>query len=142
VSSTFLKNDGVATGHVDVTAPAGSRVTVLDSNGTMQTLIEADASGKGAVDLAPGMYSLSAATEGRLVGPVVQVTVTAGGSTQAAPTLATAHTLHVSVVDVNGTASPAKVTVMCAGGVCPFNRDTWKQHLLIDQPANGAAAIA
>jgi hypothetical protein len=141
VSSTFLKNEGVATGHVDVTAPAASRVTVLDANGTMQTLIEADASGKGAVDLPPGTYSLSAATQGRLVGPVVQVTVTAGGSTQAALMLAPAHTLHVSVVDVNGAPSPAKVTVMCAGGACPFNRDTWKQHLLIDQPANGAAAI-
>jgi hypothetical protein len=141
VSSPILKSIGVATGHIDVSAPAGARVTVLDTAGTMQTLLEMDATGQSSVDLPAGDYSLSAATEGRLIGPAAQVTVTAGGTQQLALTLAPARTLHVSVTDIGGAPSPAKVTVMCAGGTCPFNAATWKQHMLIDAPAGGAAAI-
>ncbi len=140
VSSTVLEGDGIATGHIDVSAPAGAHVTVLDGQGTMQTALVADASGHSAVDLPAGSYQLSAAIEGVLPGPVVPVTVTAGGTQSVPVALAASRTLHVTVADGAGVPSPAKVTVMC-NGACAFSQDTWRQYVLIDAPAGGAAAI-
>lgn len=142
ISSAILAADGVATGRVNVTTGApGTRVSVLDAAGTMLTLLRADASGAASVDLAPGTYRLTATTPGRLPSAEASVTVTAGGTATATLTLNPSRTLSVTVKDPSGQPSPGKLTVFCAGGTCPFNADTWKQHVMLDYPRMGAAAI-
>ncbi len=149
VDAIFKESDGAPLGAVVVTATlpggapaAGARVTVLDAANKMLGLFEADASGHASGKLSPGAYTLNASLQGRLVGPSVSVTVTAGGETTASVVLGEGRTLNVAVRDVAGTRIPAKVTVFCAGGTCPFNADTYKQHVLLDYPAMGSAAIS
>lgn len=148
VDSVFKDLDGVALGTVNVTAtlPGGAaagdaRVTVL-SGTKMVGLLEADATGHATARLAAGTYTLSGSLQGHLVGPTVDVTVTAGADTTAAVVLGEGRKVNVSVRDVSGARVPAKVTVFCAGGACPFNKDTYAQHVLLDYPGQGAAAIA
>ncbi len=141
VHGAILGLDGVATGTLEVTTSVpGARISVADGAGTMVTLLVADASGRATAKLAPGTYALSAATPGRLPGPATSVTLTAGSTVPTTLSLAQARTLTVRVRDGAGQPSPAKVTVFCAGGPCAFNADTWKQHVMLDYPALGAAA--
>ncbi len=149
VSSQLLAFDHVARGRVDVTAalpggaPAqGARISVGSvASGHMVTLIEADASGKGGADLAPGEYRLTASLEGRLLGPEVRVTIVEGGTVPAALTLGEAHTLTITAADPFGAPIPAKVTVLCKGGSCPFGAETYHQHLLLEAMPGGVGAI-
>ncbi|MBK7860535.1 MAG: CehA/McbA family metallohydrolase [Archangiaceae bacterium] len=142
VSSAFHAYEGVPTGHLDFTTPvAGARISVSNQFGVMKTLVTTDADGRGRVDLPTGQYRFTATTEGRLIGPTRELTVTAGTTQTLALELQPVRTLHVSVRDVSGAPSPGKVTVLCHGGPCPFNQDTWKQHFLRDYPQGGAAAI-
>lgn len=142
VSSAMNHFEGVQTGRIEVTtAEPGARVSVLDSSGTMRSLIVTNDAGKGAVDVTPGAYTLTAATKGRLVGPSASVTVAVGETKPVQVALATSRKLHVTVKDESGAPSPGKVTVLCTGGPCPFNEDTWKQHVMLDYPRGGAAAI-
>ncbi len=147
ISSNLLAFDGVARGSVTVaakradgTVAPGARVSVVDAAGTMVTLMEADATGTGRVSLPPGAYTLTPSLEGHLVGAAVPVGVTAGGSHTATVSLLEARTLTVDVADPFGAKMPAKVTVYCAGGSCPFDKDTYKQHYLLDWAGGGAAA--
>lgn len=148
VHGQLLQLDGVATGTLEVTAtlPGGAaaaeaRVSILDAAGKMLGVLVGDAQGKASVPLAAGTYTLSASLEGRLVGPQVTATVTAGQSAAATVVLGAAHTLTVTVKDAANAPMPAKVTVFCAGGACPFSVDTYKQHLLFDSNDLGAAAV-
>lgn len=142
VSSALQHFGGVPTGHVDVTtAVPNARVAVIDYFNLMQSLIVTDAEGRGSIDLPAGQWRFTGATEGRLVGPKTDIMLKAGETQAVSVPLAETRTLHVSVKDVNGAASPGKVTVHCHGGPCGFGKDTWKQHLLLDYPAAGAAAI-
>lgn len=148
ISSTWLELDGAPAGSVNVTvtapngSPAGARVAVVDvADDRLVTVVEADAQGKGLVKLAPGTYKLSAATGGRLVGAVQQVTLAAGETKDATLALEPSHTLTVKVADPGGAPMPAKVTVRCAGGSCPFGADTWKEHLMLEKLPGGAAAV-
>lgn len=147
VTGALLAVDGAARGTVEVAATlpggapaAGARVSVEDAAGKMVTLMVADQAGHARATLAPGDYTLSAGLEGHLVGPAVPFTVTAGGTATAAATLPAARTLTVTVADPVGAPMPGKVTVTCPGG-CAFNADTYQQHVLIDAPVGGAAAI-
>lgn len=139
----LLELDGVATGTVKVTVPGGAaaRVSVLDANGTMAGVMEADAAGQASTRLAPGTYQLTAARQGHLIGPAVSVTVTAGEATAATVLLAQARQLGVTVKNAANAGVPAKVTVFCANGPCPFSVDTYKQHVLLDGSDLGAAAV-
>jgi hypothetical protein len=104
------------------------------------TVLEADATGRGSVKLPPGAYELSAAKEGRLVGAAQRLTLAAGETKDATLALLPSRTLTVKVAGENGAPMPAKVTVRCAGGICPFTQDTWKNHLLLEKlPGNPAA---
>ncbi len=141
ISSAMNRYAGVQTGRIEVTSEPGARVSVLDAAGAMQSLIVANAQGKGAVDVPAGEYQLSAATKGRLVGPTASVTVAVGETKPVQVTLAPSRRLHVTVKDEAGAPSPGKVTLLCTGGPCPFNADTWKQHVMLDYPRGGAAAI-
>ncbi|MFZ5446711.1 MAG: CehA/McbA family metallohydrolase [Myxococcota bacterium] len=148
VNAVLLASDGVATGTLEVTAtlPGGApapyaRVSVLDANDAMVGLIVADARGKASTSLAPGTYKLSAALPGRLVGPQVTATLVAGQTTQRTVSLNEAHTLTVTVKDAANAPMPAKLTVLCASAPCAFDVDTYKRHLLLDEPDFGAAAI-
>ena len=148
VQAALYAADGAATGQLTFTvalpsgAPApGARVSVTDAAGTMVTLAVADASGRGEARLPPGEYRLSAAMPGRLIGAAQPATVTAGGSAQVALALPEARALSVSVKDPAGVASPAKVTVWCAGGPCPFGPELYRQHLLLETPPAQAAAV-
>lgn len=148
ISSTWLELDGAPAGTVNVTvtapngSPEGARVAVVDmANDRLVTVLEADAQGKGRVKLAPGTYTLSAATGGRLVGAGQQVTLAAGETKDATLALEPSHTLTVKVAGANGAPMPAKVTVRCAGGSCPFSSDTWKEHLMLEKLPGGAAAV-
>ena len=125
----------------DGTTAPGARVSVVDAAGTMTTLIVANAAGEGKASLAPGTYTLSAALQGRLVGPEVTVTLTAGQPSTATLQLLQARTLNVSVKDPFGLGMPAKVTVLCVNGPCPFSGATYHRHLHLDAPAGGAAEI-
>src|SRR5205823_1289734 len=98
-------------------------------------------SGVGRATLPPGDYKLSAALEGRLVGPEVSATILAGKTTTADVSLLLARTLTVSAKDPFGVGMPAKVTVLCVGGPCPFNSETYRRHLLLDSPGGGPAVV-
>ncbi|MEW5741355.1 MAG: CehA/McbA family metallohydrolase [Myxococcota bacterium] len=147
VSSTWLELDGAPSGVVNVTATLSgapveaARVSVVDvDNDRLVTVVETEASGKGQVRLAPGTYRLSAAKEGHLVGPVAVVTVTAGGTHDAAVTVEPSRTLTVKVASPAGAPMPAKVTVRCLGP-CPFGQETWKNHYLLEKLPGSPAAI-
>lgn len=142
VTSAMDRFAGVETGRVEVTsAEPNARVAVIDYFDVMQSLMVTDAQGKGTIDLPPGTWRFRAATPGRLVGPNVDVVVETGQTKQARVELAPTRKLHVVIKDEAGAPSPGKVTVHCAGGPCPFNQDTWKQHELLDYPGGGAAAV-
>lgn len=141
VDAVFKEIDGTPLSTVNVTTSPDARVAILQG-ARMIGLLEADASGQATTKLAAGTYTLSAAKQGHLVGAPVQLNVTAGADAAATVTLGEGRTLNVSVRDVGGARIPAKVTVFCAGGACPFNADTYKQHVLLDYPALGSAAIA
>lgn len=148
VDALFKELDGAALSTVNVTAtlPGGAaaadaRVTILQG-ARMVGLLEADATGHATTKLEAGTYTLSGSKQGHLVGPAVSLTVTAGAEASAAVVLGEGRALNVSVRDVGGARIPAKVTVFCAGGACPFDADTYKQHVLLDYPALGAAAIS
>lgn len=147
VSSTWLTLDGAPAGTVTVTvsapngSPAGARVAFVDTaNERLVTVLEADDAGAGAVKLPPGTYRLSAAKEGRRVGAEVTVTVAAGETKAATLALEPSRSLTVKVADEAGRPMPAKVTVRCAGGSCPFTSEAWKNHLMLEKlPGNPAA---
>jgi hypothetical protein len=148
VSSTWLELDGAPTGTLQVSVsapsgmPSGARVAVVDvDTDRLVTVLEADAAGRGRVTLPPGTYRLSAATEGSLVGDVQQVTVAAGETKDVAVALSLSRRLTVTVADAAGAPMPAKVTVRCAGGACPFNAETWKRHFALERLPGGAAAV-
>lgn len=149
ISSQLLALDHAARGHVDVTAtlPDGSpakaaRISVKSvATGHMVTLLEADALGKGGTDLEPGEYALTASLEGRLLGPEAKVTIVEGGTITSTLTLGEAHTLTLTVADPFGAPIPAKVTVLCKGGTCPFSAGTYHQHLLLDPMPGNVGAI-
>lgn len=148
VDAVFKEIDGTSLSTVNVTAtlPGGAvaadaRVTLLQG-GRMVGLLEADEAGHATTKLAAGTYTLSGSKQGHLVGPAVTLNVTDGAEATATVVLGEGRTLSVSVRDVAGARIPAKVTVFCAGGACPFNADTYKQHVLLDYPALGSAAIA
>lgn len=148
VNGVFEAIDGKAMGTLEVTAtlPGGApapyaRVTLIDSSGTMKGVMTADASGHASTQVQAGTYTVSGALLGRLVGPVANATVTAGATATATVVLGDAHTLTVNVKDPAGAASTAKVTVLCAGGACPWSFDDYLKHSLLDKPDFGAAAI-
>lgn len=142
VSSAMQKYGGVQTGRLEVTTGVpNARVSVIDFFDVMQSLIVTDAAGNGAIDVPAGQYRLTATAPSRLIGPASTVTVGAGETKPVTVALAPTRKLHVSLKDEAGVASPGKVTVMCRPGPCDFNGDTWKQHLLLDYPQGGAAAI-
>lgn len=149
INGVLLKTDGVATGALQVTAtlPGGAaapdaRVTVLDGSGTMVGLMAADATGHASTTLAPGSYKLSGSLLGRLVGPEVDVVITAGNTTNSTVVMGDAHTLTVTVKDAANNAMPAKLSVFCSPGPCPFDKNSYLKHYLLDGAALGAAAIA
>ncbi len=142
VTSSMDRYAGVQSGRVEVTtAEPNARVAVIDSADVMQSLVLTDAAGKGSVDLPAGTWRFKAATPGRLVGPPAEVAVLAGQTKQVQVGLSQTRKLHVVVKDQAGAPSPGKVTLHCAGGPCPFDKNTWKQHELLDYPAGGAAAM-
>ncbi|MGV3620383.1 MAG: hypothetical protein ACO1OB_06185, partial [Archangium sp.] len=141
VDATFKEIDGTPLSTVNVTTSADARVTILQGT-RMVGLLEADATGHATTKLAAGAYTLSAGKQGHVVGAPVQLTVTAGADANTTVALGEGRTLTVAVRDVAGARIPAKVTVFCAGGACPFNKDTYAQHVLLDYPALGSAAIA
>ncbi|MFT3710925.1 MAG: CehA/McbA family metallohydrolase [Archangium sp.] len=149
VNGEFEALDGKAMGSLEVTAtlPGGApapyaRIALLDSTGTMKGVLAADAQGKATTRIAAGSYSVSGSLVGRLVGPVVSTTVSADGNATATVVLGAAHTLTVNVRDPSGAASPGKLTVLCAGGPCPFSVDDYLKHYLLDHPDFDAAAIS
>lgn len=149
VSAAWLDIDGTPTGSIEVSvsapagSPAGARVAAVDEAGQrLYTVLETDDAGKGTLRLPAGTWVLSAATEGRLVGPEVTVTLAAGETKAAALTLEPTRRLTVQVKDEAGAPMPAKVTVRCGAGECPFSADTWKRHVLLERLPGGAAAIA
>ncbi len=148
INGELLKTDGVATGSLEVSAtlPGGApatdaRVTILGPDGKMVGLMVADRAGLATTTLAPGSYRVSGALDGRLVGPEVALTITAGQQTQAAVQLLGGHTLTVNVKDGTNAAIPAKVVVFCAAGACRFNADTYLQHYLLEGASQGAALV-
>lgn len=148
VSAELLRIDGAAKGVIEVTTrdPAGaaagfSRVAVVGADDKLVTVVETDAAGKGAAVVAPGSYALSATREGLQIGPVVTVDVKKDLVHAAALQLGAGRTLKVQVADPFGAPMPAKVTVRCVGGPCPFSAATWKRHLLLEAVAGGAAAV-
>ncbi len=148
VNAVMLDADGKATGNVSVTAtlPGGApaphaRVSILDGAGAMVAVMEADATGLATAKLEPGTYKVSGSLAGRLVGPQVTVTVAAGQTATGAVVMGEAHQLTVTVKDAAGTPMPAKVTVFCSGGPCPFSAATYAQHYLLESFDMGAASI-
>ena len=148
VHGVLLATDGKATGTLSVTAtlpggaPApGARVSVLDAAGTMLGVMVADAAGIASTTLEPGTYRISGSLRGRLLGPEVMATVTAGQTTPSAVLLGDSHKLTVTVKDAANNPMPAKLTVLCAGGVCPFSASTYAQHFLFENPDLNAATI-
>jgi hypothetical protein len=148
VNGEFLAVDRATTGQLTATArlpdgaaAAGARVSVVDfASGTMTTVAVADASGAARATLLPGDYNVSASLEGRLIGPMVRVTIAAGQTSPVTLQLNDARTLSVTLKDPFGAAMPGKVTVLCVNGACPFSADTYKQHYLLDM-AGGPAAV-
>lgn len=148
VHGVLLETDQVPTGTLSATvtvpggAPAaGARVSVLDSAGTMIGVMVADAAGVATTKVAAGSYRISGSLQGRLIGPEATVAVTAGQTATSTLVLGEAHQLTVTVKDAANVPMPAKVMVFCAGGACPFNADTYKQHFLLESNDQGAAAI-
>ncbi len=148
VNAVMLESDGLSTGFLSVqanlpsTAPApNARVSVLTPTGTMVGVMEADSAGVASTKLEPGSYTLSAALEGHLIGPQVTVNITAGNTTQQTLLLAPARRLSVTVKDSADVGMPAKLTVFCSRGPCPFNAKTYAQHALLEAYDMGAAAI-
>lgn len=144
VSDVVLATEGTSTGTADVTVQPGSesRVSVSEvSSGQMFTLLVTDAAGKGRLSLPPGEYRATASKEGHTIGAPATFTITAGQTTAVALTQGEGRRLTVTVKDLANAAVPAKLTVFCTPAPCPFNKDTWKQHLLIDPPEMGAALV-
>ncbi len=148
VNAVMLESDGLATGSLSVQAnlPNGSaapkaRVSVLTAAGTMVGVMEADGAGVASTQLEPGSYTISASLEGHLIGPQVTVNITAGQTTQQVVSLSEARQLSVTVKDAANVGMPAKVTVFCSPGPCPFNAQTYAQHALIESYDMGAAII-
>ncbi len=149
VNGVLLHTDGVAVGSLEVNAtlPGGApapyaRISILNAADRMIGLMAADATGHASTTLAPGSYKISGSLNGRLVGDQATVVLSAGQTTQGAVRLAEAHTVTLTVKDAAGSPMPAKVTVFCSGGPCPFNVDTYAQHFMFDRPDFGAAAVA
>jgi hypothetical protein len=148
VHAVMLESDGLTTGALSVqanlpggTPAAGARVSVLTAAGKMIGVMEANASGLATTRLEPGSYKVSGSLEGRLLGPEVTVEVVAGQTAQQTVVLGVGRALTVTVKDSANAAMPAKVTVFCAGGTCPFNAQTYSQHFLFEGFDQGAAAI-
>lgn len=134
--------DGVATGTVEVTAPGPNvRIAALASTDALQTVAVSDASGKARLSLPAGSWKLSAAVRGALPGESVEVQVTAGGNATATVTLPASRKVEVSVTDASGSPVPAKVTVRCPGGTCPFTFASWKRQFELEPLGAGVAAI-
>lgn len=149
VSDVIAATDGVTTGTLDLTvqpgiAPSadGARVSIVDATtGTMSSLAVADAMGKARATLPPGDYRLSASREGHRIGSTVTVSITAGQTTSATLALGEGRRVTVTAKDRAGAPIPAKVTLYCSPSPCPFNADTWNQHVLLENLPMGAAAI-
>lgn len=148
VNGVFETIDGKSMGTLEVTAtlPGGAaapyaRITLIDSAGTMKGVLTADAMGRASTQVQAGAYTVTGSLKGRLVGPVASATVTAGGTASATVVLGEGRTLTVNVKDTTGAASPAKLTVLCAGGACPWSYDDYLKHYLIDKPDFDAAVI-
>jgi hypothetical protein len=150
ITDTFAKADHLGTGRVEVTATlaaggpaAGARVAAVNAaDDKLFTLLELDGAGKGGADLPPGTWHLSAAIEGMQLGPVVDVSVSAGGTHPVSLSVGPSRKLSITVKDPFGAPMPGKVTVRCSPAPCPYSASTYKQHLFLEQPEGGAAAIA
>lgn len=148
IAGALQQQDAQAMGMLSVQAslPDGSpaanaRITVIDSNGKMVGLLDADAQGHASSPQAAGTYTVSAALLGHLVGPTASVTVTAGQTAQATAQVLAARKLGVTIKDGAGAPMPGKFTVYCSPKPCPFGPDTYAQHFRIDGPSFGAATI-
>lgn len=144
VSDVVHATEGTATGTAAFTVtPAGeARISIVaTASDQMVTLAVADEAGASRVTLPPGEYRASATRAGHAIGPSTTFTITAGQTTPVALTRGEGRRLTVTVKDLANASVPAKVTVFCTPSPCPFNPDTYKQHLLVDKPPMGAAAI-
>ncbi len=144
VSDVIMATEGTVTGAVDVTVqPAGeARVSFVDkATSQMLTLMVTDAQGKGRATLPPGEYTATATKEGTTIGAPSTFTVTAGQTTPVSLAQGQSRTLTITVKDLANAGVPAKVTVFCTPSPCPFDKETWKQHLLVDPPEMGAALV-
>ncbi|MHB8875070.1 MAG: CehA/McbA family metallohydrolase [Myxococcaceae bacterium] len=149
VSAELLRIDASPSGRVEVTSknPDGSpapfaRVAVVATPADrLEILVETDENARGVAVVPPGTYSLSAAREGSLPGVAVPVTVGAGAAVPVELSLSASRTLTVRLADPSGAPVPGKVEVRCPAGACPFSSATWKRHLLLEQPADGTAAV-
>ncbi|MER2563536.1 MAG: CehA/McbA family metallohydrolase [Myxococcaceae bacterium] len=144
ISDVIQATEGTATGTAEftVSTPGEARVSITEvSSGLMTTLVVTDAQGKGRANLAPGEYRASATKEGTTIGAATTFTVTEGQTTQVALTQGSSRTLTINVKNLANAPVPAKVTVFCTPAPCPFDAQTWKQHLLVDPPEMGAAVV-
>lgn len=148
VNGVLESIDGNAMGTVEITAtlPGGApapyaRIALLDSAGKMKGVMAADASGRASTRVTAGAYTVSGSLLGRGVGAAIAMTVTADQTATGTVVLGEGRTLTINVKDPAGAGVPAKATVLCANGPCPFTKDTYLQHFLIDAPDFGAAAI-
>lgn len=144
IGDIVMAADGTVTGSVELTVQPGSesRVSITEvATDKMATLVVTDATGKARLTLPPGEYRATATKEGHTIGAPSTFTVTAGQSTAATLAQGAGRTLTVTVKNLADAAVPAKVTVFCTPSPCPFDKDTWQQHLLVDPPGMGAAAV-
>ncbi len=150
LSSTFLALDGAPKARLTVTAqlpdgsPApGARVAVVDAvQNRMETLIVADAAGRGRVDLPPGSYQVSTGEPGRALEPAASVTVPSSGEAQATVRLGASRRLSVSVRDPFGAPLTAKVTALCLSGSCPTPLSMYRRYVGVENLQDELAASA
>ncbi|MBL9038638.1 MAG: CehA/McbA family metallohydrolase [Archangium sp.] len=103
----------------DGTPVPGARIAVVVAETSAQvTALEADATGKAKVNLAPGNYLVSTGQQGHALEAATAVTVPAIGEAQVTVTLGATRTLTVTVKDPFLQGLPARVVVTCPTGPC------------------------
>lgn len=123
-------------------ALAGARVSVRDGT-TLATVFTTDAEGRYSGTLAAKTYGVSAWADGRVPTVEQEISLGTNGTASADFELPLPREVTVSVTEARGGAIPAKVTVLCASGVCPardgdLNRFTSTLH---DPLPDGVAKI-
>jgi hypothetical protein len=149
VTSLLVTQGAEAHGRLNVTVafpggtPApGARVAVVSAaTGKQVTLLVADDAGKAKVDLSAGGYQLTAALAGRAVPTATAVQVPTSGSVDEGLTLGAARTLTVTVKDPAGAPLPAKVTVLCPSGPCPFQFSAYGHFFDMESIPSNVQAI-